>query len=337
MNPYQHHLDEEGEIVLAIKNGAIDHPELNAPDTHIETGLAHVFFFGERVFKQYKIVSDPDHFIKGALAPTEKRFDFLERDFTLNQHVSGGIYKEMYTHERIDGSVKFVEYKRTSPHVWFEMERLDFSQNFHEQLLRGEVTDVQLYALGYYTAKLVAESPVAVPEGLNWYELATQRVSFLEQFLSWLPVEYKIAMDDTDCVAVLKQHLENHKKEYESIMEKDLVVSLDNHDENIFFKDNKPLFIDVVPPMQSWWYGVPWLNLANIVVNVETLLSEDSAKIVEAGFMDYNGIKELPKKDYAFARALAYAISVAHFGSLPEKAAVAELYLERCKKIKEWL
>ena len=337
MSEFQKHLDEEVDIVVAIKEGAIAHLELTAPDNHIETGLAHVFFFGERVFKQYKIVSDPEHFIKGALAPTEKRFDFLERDFTLNQHFSGGIYKEMYTHERIDGSVKFVEYKRTSPHVWFEMERLDFSQNFHEQLLRKEVTDVQLFALGYYTAKLVAESPVAVPEGVNWYQLATERIKFLEQFISWLPVEYKVAMDDTDCVAALKQHLESHKKEYESIMEKDLVVSLDNHDENIFFKAGKPIFIDVVPPMQSWWYGVPWLNLANIVVNVETLLSEDSARIVEAGFMDYHGIKELPEKEYAFTRALALSISVAHFGSLPGKTEVAELYIEKCKTIKKWL
>jgi Ser/Thr protein kinase RdoA (MazF antagonist) len=217
------------------------------------------------------------------------------------------------------------------------MERLDFSQNFHEQLLRREVTDVQLYALGYYTAQLVANSPVSAPADVNWYQLATKRIGFLEQFISWLPLEYKIAMNESDCVVALKKHLEAHRTEYQAMAGDSLVVTIDNHDENIFFREGKPVFIDVVPPMQSWWYGVPWINLANIVVNVETLLSEDSAKIVEAGFKDYHGLKCLPAKEYAFTRALAYAISAAHFGSIEGKEVVAELYIERCKKIKEWL
>lgn len=334
---YQKYLDEEAEIILAIKSGYIHHPELNMPDRHIETGLAHIFFFGERVFKQYKIVNDPEHFIKGLLAPTQNRHDFLLHDFTLNQHFGGGVYKNIYSHGIEEGVVKLSAYEDTTPHVWFEMERLDFSQNFHEMLLRNEVSNEQLFELGQYTAQSVANSPVQVPTGLNWYLLAHDRVKFLEQFIAWLPDEYRIAMDESGCINALKKHLEENRVAYELIQSDDLVVSMDNHDENIFFRDSGPVFIDVVPPMQSWWYGVPWINLANIVVNVETLLSPEAARTVEAGFMEYHNLVSLPKKEYAFTRALAYAISVAHFGSIAEKSDVADLYLAQCQEIKRWL
>ena len=337
MSIFQKYLDEEGEMVLVIKSGAINHPELSVPDHHIETGLAHIFFFGERVFKQYKIVADPEHFIKGVLAPTERRHDFLQRDFTLNKHFSGGVYKHLHSHTLDDGMISLGAYEPTTPHALFEMERLDFSQNFHEQLLRGEVIDEQLFVLGQYIGESVATSPVIAPVEVNWYELASKRIDFLEQFIAWLPQQYKEAMEQANCVGMLRAHVEENKQEYETVRGEALVVSMDNHDENIFFRDGKPVFIDVVPPMESWWYGTPWLNLANVTVNVETLLSKEAAQIVEQGFMNFHALTSLPEREYAFARALAFAISVAHFGSLEGKELVAEKYIEACKTMKEWL
>jgi aminoglycoside phosphotransferase family enzyme len=334
---YQKHLSEEDEIVLLIKQGAITHDELNKPDHHIETGLAHVFFFGERVFKQYKIVNDHDHFIKGVLAPTEQRFDFIERDFRINQHFSGGVYKTMYGHELSEHGLTFVPYEKRTPHVWVEMERLDFSRNLHEELLRGAVTDEQLVELGQYIARSVAESPVSVPEGLNWYDLAMKRIGFLEQFIDWMPKERGDILKEAACVATLRAHLENHRSLYERITSEHMVVSMDNHDENVFFQKNGPVFIDVVPPMESWWYGVSWINLANIVVNVEVLLSPEKAALVEQGFMEYHQLTVLPEPEYAFVKALAYVISAVHFGTSEGKEEVGQKYIEACKDIAQWL
>jgi aminoglycoside phosphotransferase family enzyme len=331
---YQKHLDDEEEIVQAIKRGELDHPELNEPEHHIETGLAHVFFFGERVFKQYKIVNDHDHFIKGVLAPTERRHIFIERDFAINQHFSQGVYKTMniLTIEK-----KILPYERRTPHVLVEMERLDFSKNFHEQLRKGEVTDGQLYELGQYVAKSVEESPNDVPEGLNWYELAMKRLSFLEQFIDWMPEEKGKILKEAKCVELLRQHLETHKSAYEAITSEQLVISMDNHDENIFLRESGPVFIDVVPPMESWWYGVSWINLANIVVNVETLRGGEAAAHVERGFLDYHGLVSLPEPEYSFTKALAYVISAVHFGSTEGKEEVGQKYIEACTHIHEWL
>lgn len=337
MSLYQAQLDEEQLIVDAIKQGAINDTELNIPDHHIETGLAHIFFFGDKVFKQYKIVGDEEHFIKGVLAPTQRRQKFIERDFALNQHFSGGVYKKLHAHGLSEGQVHLSDFSPESVHVLCEMDKLDFSQNFHEQLLQKKVGEDDLFALGYFTAESVELSPVSAPREVNWYELAKERIFFLETFIGWLPEECKEDMQNSGCVTALKKHLEDNRGEYETRTGENLVVSLDNHDENIFFKEGKPLFIDVVPPMQSWWYGVPALNLANIVVNVETLMSRKEAEHVERGFMAYHNLQSLPESEYAFTKALALAISAVHFGSLPEKKEVGRLYIDACKEIVDWL
>jgi aminoglycoside phosphotransferase family enzyme len=333
---YQKHLDDEVEIVLAIKRGAISHPELNEPDHHIETGLAHVFFFGERVFKQYKIVNDHDHFIKGVLAPTERRALFVERDFAINQHFSRRIYKAMHT-PAFDEHVTLYPYDRTSPHVFVEMEKLDFSKNLHEQLIAGVVSNEQLYQLGQYIAESVTGAPRDVPDGLNWYSLAMKRLEFLEQFIDWMPSEKGEILKQAQCVELLREHLEVHRSAYETISSEQLVISMDNHDENVFLRDDGPVFIDVVPPMESWWYGVPWINVANLVVNVSVLQGAASAAYLEQGYLEYLGLTSFPEPEYTFTKALAYLISAVHFGSTEGKEEIGDKYIEVCPTFREWL
>jgi hypothetical protein len=217
------------------------------------------------------------------------------------------------------------------------MEKLDFSKNFHEQLLEGTVTDEQFYQLGQYLAQSVDESSHAVPAGLNWYELAMKRLGFLEQFIDWMPEEKGREMKGHQCVELLRSHLDTHRSAYEAITSEQLVISMDNHDENIFLRDDGPVFIDVVPPMESWWYGVPWINLANIVVNVETLRGSEAATQVERGFLDHHGRTSLPEPEYAFTKALAYVISAVHFGSTEGKEEVGQKYIDACGKIHQWL
>ncbi len=333
---YKKHLNEEEQIISAIKRGAINHPELNEPDHHIETGLAHIFFFGERVFKQYKIVNDHDHFIKGVLAPTERRFAFIERDFAMNQHFSRGVYRSMYT-PRLKEALSIETYTKDTPHVWVEMEKLDFSKNFHEQLIEGSVTNEQLYELGQYIAVSVETGPGDIPSGLNWYELATKRLGFLEQFVDWMPEEKGKILKAASCIDILRKHLQAHKTSYEAVTSEQLVISMDNHDENIFLREDGPVFIDVVPPMESWWYGVPWVNVANVVVNVEVLCNGKSAAQVERGFLDHYGLISFPEPDYTFTKALAYVISAIHFGSTEGKEEIGDKYIAEAIRIGEWL
>jgi hypothetical protein len=92
-----------------------------------------------------------------------------------------------------------------------------------------------------------------------------------------------------------------------------------------------------LPPMSSWWFGLPHANLSNLMANVETLHSEAAAKQVKNGYLSYHEIEDLPAHSFAFTQAFAYLISIAHFGSVPEKREVALKYMERLGEIPEWV
>lgn len=323
-------------IYKAFRAGRTTGKVLGVPDNYIESGLAHIFFYGDDVYKMYKTHSEMDHFIKGVLAPTIRRKEFIEQDFKLNKHFAGGVYRDIHSVYLVDGVAQVGPYDGSSIHVLFEMDRLDFTSNFHEQLLSGKVIEGDLYKLGHETARLVDSCDIKVPDGLCWYDLACERMEFLRQFINWLPDDYKVEVLESGCLEALDEYLEKNKEEYKNTCSNKLSVNLDNHDENVFFQDGKPRFIDLQPPMSCWWYGVPHANLCNIMVNVEALHSEESAKIVKRGYLDYHKIDFVSDYDLAFAKAFSYLISIAHFGSLPDKADVTKKYLNKCKDIPGW-
>lgn len=324
-------------VCEAIIAGRVTGELTGAPDETFESGLAHIFFYGGTVYKLYKTHADKDHFIKGVLAPTKRRVDFLQHDFALNQHFSGEVYRALHSLWYDEGVVRVTAFDPTSIYTLVEMTRLDFNENLHERLLRGDITETELEELGYETARAIDTSPVTVPEEVNWYDLATKRVALLTQFVDWLPKEFACAIEKSGVLVALTEHLERYRDEYQSYRGAQLTVNVDNHDENVFFVDGRPQFIDLVPPMESWWYGLPFANLSNLMANVEVLHSVEAAAALKRGYLRYFALDALPEHAFAFTHAFAYLISIAHFGSVPEKRAVAKRYLARVNDIPGWL
>ncbi len=324
-------------ICEAIKAGRVTGELSGTPDEVIESGLAHIFFYDDTVYKLYKTHADKDHFIKGVLAPTLRRKDFLERDFALNQHFSSEVYRQLHSVWYENGVVTVGLYDGSSIYTLVEMNRLDFDTNLHERLLKGEITDDELYALGFETARAIDTCPIVAPESVNWYDLATERVGLLKQFVEWLPSAFGEPVKQARVIEALYEHLETYRHEYETISGTALAVNVDNHDENVFFINGQPQFIDLLPPMSSWWFGLPYANLSNLMANIETLHSEVAAERVKEGYFAYHGIDTLPAHRLGFTHAFAYLISIAHFGSVPGKEAVVEKYIERLPKVAEWL
>lgn len=312
--------------------------ELHGVPTEVgESGLAHIFFYDDTVYKLYKTHADKDHFIKGVLAPTRKRKHFVEHDFALNQHFSGQIYRKLHSVYFDQEVAIVVPYDGNSIYVLSEMNRLDFDTNLHQQLLRGDIDEVELDTLGYETARAVDTYPVTVPDTTNWYDLATERVGFLSQFVDWLPEEFGQPLREAEVIDALYAHLEKHKDEYQSVTGEALRVNIDNHDENVFFVDGQPQIIDVLPPMSCWWYGLPHANLSNLMANIEVLHSPEAALRVKEGYCRYFEIDTPPAHSFGFTHAFAYLISIAHFGSVPEKREVTLKYLQKLPDIRVWL
>ncbi|NCT02008.1 hypothetical protein GW766_02010 [Candidatus Parcubacteria bacterium] len=324
-------------IFTAICSGQVTGALSGVPDKVIESGLAHIFFYGDTVYKLYKTHDDKGHFIRGVLAPTDQRTAFMRHDFSLNKHFSDSIYQEMYSVYFRQGRVEVLPFDETSIYTLIKMDRLDFDTNLHERLLRDEVDAECLFLLGYETAHAVDTCPITIPDTVNWYDLANERVTFLRQFTAWLPIEFATTVQASNILELLDTHLSKYRDEYLSLKGEALTVNIDNHDENVFFKNGKPQFIDLLPPMSCWWFGLPYANLSNLMVNVETLHSVALAKHIERGYFKYFAITSLPKHTYGFTHAFAHMISIAHFGSVPGKEAVTRQYIQRLPEVKRWV
>lgn len=321
----------------AIRHGEVSGHLKGKPTEVIESGLAHIFFYGDTVYKLYKTHDDKDHFLKGILAPTSRRSAFMQHDFSLNRHFSNEIYRKLHSVYYQAGKAHVTTYDTVSIYTLVEMDRLDFDRNLHELLLRNEIDKESMYLLGYETARAVDTCTIKASETMDWYDLAKKRVGILKQFIDWLPAEFSVPVKASGALSLLETHLERYQKEYKSLRGKLLAVNIDNHDENVFFRHGKPEFIDLLPPMTCWWFGPAYANLSNLMANVEVLHSESLAKEIERGYLAYYQITELPSHAYGFTHAFAYLISIAHFGSVSGKEAVAHLYCERLGEVKTWL
>jgi len=321
----------------AISQGRVSGKLKGAPTEITESGLAHIFFYGDIVYKLYKTHADKNHFIKGVLAPTSRRTEFIEHDFALNTHFSGEVHKTLHSVYLEEGIAVVSPYDGVSIYAMAQMSRLDFDTNLHQRLLSGDINDNELELLGYETAQSIDTYTVTVPDDVNWYDLAKERVGFLSQFIDWLPTEFASPLIEARVIEALEKHLEKHATEYRQLKGESLSVNIDNHDENIFFIAGKPQTIDVLPPMSCWWYGPAHANLSNIMVNIETLHSLEAAKRVQTGYCRYFEIQTPPKHSFGFTHAFAQLISIAHFGSVPEKRAVTLRYMQRVPEIVQWL
>lgn len=327
----------DGLVVSAITAGAVKGALSGPPERVIESGLAHIFFYGDTVYKLYKTHADKDHFIKGVLAPTVHRQQFITHDFKLNQHFSDDVYRQLHSVYYRNGEVTVAPFAEDSLYSLVEMSRLTFESNLHELLLRGEVTATQLYRLGQETARAIDTCPITAPEDVNWYDLASERVDFLERFVDWLPAEYGAPIRSLQIIDALRAHLATHQTEYRDISGRQLSVNLDNHDENVFFIADRPQFIDLLPPMRCWWFGVPHANLSNLMANVSALYSPEAAAEVQRGYQAYFKEAALPAHSFGFTNAFAHLISIAHFGTVPGKHEVTTRYLMHLEEIPGWL
>ena len=321
----------------AIVEGRVSGAITGKPDKVIESGLAHIFFYDDTVYKLYKTHADKDHFIKGVLAPTTKRNEFMEHDFKLNSHFSKSVYINRYSLDYEAGIARVVPYHGRSIYKLIEMKRLDFEDNFHEQLLRREVKVDDYFNIGHEIAQSIDSYEINLPDSINWYDLATERVHILKQFLGWMKPEFSELVENSEAVSALEAHLEKYKNEYLQIKGNELSVNLDNHDENIFIVEGTPQFIDLLPPMSSWWYGLPHANLSNIMANVEVLASYEDAQKIQEGYLEYYQEDSIPEHSFGFTHAFAYLISIAHFSSVEGKEEVVFGYTKRLGDIKGWL
>ncbi len=293
----------------------------------LETELAYLYFFEKNVYKVYKWGDDSSNIISGQLNDPIQRSIFLKKEYDWNHYFSKGAYHTFYGIKVEKEQVSFLNTNSEVSDFVLGMERLKEKDNLFNILLEGKLTDKEARQIGAEMALLIREFPFAIDAGqMNWYESVQTRVSFLEDFFDNISVDFISLQRKAEYFLYLKKFIKEHKKKFQEIDITQLVVSVDNHDENVFYKSGKIFVVDGIPPMKEWQIGTKHLNLYHLLVNFEVLGSPELAEELKTGYLEEFGLPEHSKEEDVFMRILVMMLNIAHHVLVTKKQGIAEKY-----------
>lgn len=302
-------------------------PEEGIMPSCLETELAYLYFFEKNVYKLYKCEDNPGDIISWQLNDPTQRSIFLKKEYDWNNYFSKGIYHTLYGIKTENNQVLLSNTNIEASDFVYGMERLNEEDNLFNMLLEGRVTEKMAQQIGFEMALLIKEFPFSIDIGqIDWYESVQNRISFLEDFFENIPVDFISLDEKSEYFAYLKKFIEENKKRFQEIDAAQLVVSVDNHDENVFYKGGQVFVVDGIPPMKEWQIGTKQLNLYHLLVNFEVLGSSELAEELKKFYLKELGLSRYSDKEDVFMRVLVMMLNIAHHVLVTKKQAIAEKY-----------
>ncbi|MEI8360805.1 MAG: hypothetical protein WCG01_01645 [bacterium] len=282
-------MDNYQEIIQAFLSGDID--GLNENDLkpeHIETQISNVFLFPDTVYKICKRDNKffNEHFRD--LAGHESRFTFYKADFFENNYFSPGIYTALLGVNLVNGKVVLSSDIDCAEDVVMKMQRIDFNNNLSDLLHKKSLTEKDFRGMGFQQTKEVALYPHQPKTSESYYAIFNRRLDDLRDWMHSAPGY--IPSEKTEAIIkVLKSYVEQKKEYFDNFDTTQYVISLDNHSDNIFYKNNKVFFLDIYPPKEDWMIVTPWTNIYRPATDILILMGEKYAKSFIEGYKDYYG------------------------------------------------
>lgn len=276
-------------IINAFLDGTVEGIEEHGiiPE-HIETTISHVFLFPKTV---YKICKQDNFFFNTYfrnVADKHIRFDFYRADFFENNYFSPEVYRELYG-VRLEGdSIVLNTDLENTDDIVMRMNRLDSTLNLSHLLHEKTLTETDFQSMGFQQTKAVALFP-AQPISAERYSIIFQRrFDDLKNWMYSAPT-YFFHSETDRIILALRTYLDKNNTYFDNIDSKSYVISLDNHSDNIFYKDGIMRFLDIYPPKEDWMTVVPWINIYRPATDIFLLQSESSARAFIQGYKDYYG------------------------------------------------
>jgi hypothetical protein len=260
-------------LIDALENGLTSRGK---PDKTIETVLSKIFFFGDRVLKVYKHRETTD----GETLTQGQRKLFYEEDFGWNRAVAPEIYLSL---KGFDSSNEFMEVAAEAGDDWaIEMLLVDTKANLTHMLRDGNIDATTLSTVAHAIVEkiefLTTKNRMAF-DPLFKRNLASAEIQMLEDLREWF--QYL----ESDVPADLRESLMTHIKTavknepyFKDFTSSAYRVAIDTNDDNILFLQNKPTFIDTMPPKQRWCVHDPHLTLIRPTVDVAVLADDSLAR-----------------------------------------------------------
>jgi len=304
-------IDNYKKIIDSFLNGTVDGlDEKDLTPEHIETQISHLFLFPNIVYKVCKRDNTffNEHFRN--IADLKTRLDFYRSDFFENNYFSPDVYLGIYGIKLLNGKVTITEDFSDVEDIVMKMRRIDLKSNLSLLLHEKILTESDFKSMGYLQTKAVALYPHQPKTNESYYDIFQRRLNDLRDWMYSAP-DY-IDKDKTDeIIKTLRDYVEKNKGEFTNFDTSKYVISLDNHSDNIFYKDQKTFFLDIYPPKEDWMIVSPWINIYRPATDVLILMGEKYTKALIQGYKDYyGGLDEKHELFYFVYSASIQAVSL---------------------------
>jgi len=283
-------------IIDAFKKGEVKGlSEFGKIPEYVETQISHVFLFSERVYKIYKW--DNEEFNKNFvnIANINTRTEFYQDDFTWNKYFNEEVHLNLKSVIVNDDNVLLENRNEICDDLVIEMKKININENLSKLLLNNQLTEEGAHKIGFAIAKLVAEFPNKPDFNTNYYQVQKVRTEDVGKFI--LFAEPLIKKEESDEIAKLMQKFIDGKKEnLETIGIDKMVIAIDNHSDNIFYKDGKVSFMDVYPPKKDWLLLEPLGNIVRPATDALILGGKPLYDEFLRGYQDYYKIDTINRE-----------------------------------------
>lgn len=288
-------VETDKKIIEAFQYGRVKGiVEPGVKPTHFLTGISHIFMFPRTVYKLYR--KDNDSFNKNSLDLSDEKIRrrFYKDDFSFNHYFSKEIYNALLS-IHTNGEVELKSKDESGYDLVIQMTRVDAEKNLTNLLRRKALKEDELRAIGYEMTKLEAEYPERPKTDKNYYEVLTSFIDGVRHFGSMAaPL---ISLEDCGKICqTMSDYVENNKEKLSKITEKDFILTIDNHSDNIFYINKELLFIDVYLPKIEWGIVEPLYTIARPYTDALVFAGEEYAEALLQGYKDYYGIADMDRE-----------------------------------------
>ncbi len=301
------------DIVSAFAEGKVF--GLGSAPEHIKTQISHVFLYQDRVYKLYR--KDNEGFNKYFvdLADTDLREQFYRDDFFTNHYFNPEVYLNLLRLKQNGDNFLLTSSNEQRDDLVIEMKRIDPTYNLTEILKSGKLTSNEAEEMGHFMTKAIAEFPEKPDSKLNYHEIMLHFMEDLRGF-SYM-ADPEISKEDTDKVMeLLSRHVMSKKEVHSKMTAQDMVISIDNHADNVFYKNGQTSFIDVYLPKESWRTVEPLYCIYRPATDVAVWEGEEVKNSIVEGYRRFYGVKEIDKATDLFYQIYFALIRAAGFYQL---------------------
>lgn len=233
----------------------------------ISTYTSEVFISENLVFKRYYQL---DNYFFGKLSDIAEYLKFIKQDFDVNKICAPAVLQKIAT-LKFENGILGTSSEQDANEFWIVMNNISDYKTVTDCLIDGSFTNKDFYKLGQESAALIQKFSDKFRKDftdkleLGWYNLMLGRIDDLEFFASSFPEDVR---KESEMIIGSMKNFVNSNKEYFLNNKIHIELAVDNHTDNIYFKDGEFVYLDILLPNRNWVVVDDVYNVARVAADI---------------------------------------------------------------------